>query len=260
MRPARPAHSVLRFVAGLALLVGIAAQGRAAFAQEGESDAPVDDQGGEDKGSEEGEAGQSAEDAEDAAPEDQGPSIWAGPYERTPYAKPAFSAVVFGEQGAASVGVGVGARAGLRYQNDHPGAIIVGDAYVSGQYILGGVEGWDVRIGDMTGPFYKFIGIGTGPEIAINQFGYDAVDLGQASTLRWTLSPYILTKVFDLSVGVAPGWYVAGEREKLSPAMSEYSLFASTGVKLSKVRVSVNWSRLELAQGRQQGFGFGFGI
>lgn len=263
-RAARAARAVRAALLGGGALGALSTLGVApAFAQEGET---VDgEQSGEQPDAQPDAPPAQPESSEGAAAEDDvkgdaGPSIWAGPYERSPYAKPAFSAVVFGDQGAASVGVGLGARAGIRYQNDNPGAIIVGDAYVSGQYILGGVEGWDVRIGDMTGPFYKFIGIGTGPEIAINQFGYQQVDLGQASTLRWTLSPYILTKVFDLSVGVAPGWYVAGQREKLSPALSEYSLFASTGVKLAKVRVSVNWSRLELAQGRQQGFGFGFGI
>jgi molybdenum cofactor synthesis domain-containing protein len=44
---------------------------------------------------------------EPAAPEeDAGPGIFAGPYDKSPYARPVLSAVVFGEQGAASVGVG----------------------------------------------------------------------------------------------------------------------------------------------------------
>ena len=277
MRRARLSPSLLRSAAALALLGCLNLLGSEARAQsdsEGETAGEAGDEAAGDKAAGDDEGGNddagSSEPAEKSAKTDEaeeaddGPSMWAGPYEKSPYAKPVLSAVVFGEQGQAFVGVGLGARAGIRYQNDNPGADIVGDAYVSGQYIVGGASGWDIRIGDMTGPFYKFVGIGTGPEIAINRFGYgtgnSAVDLGQASTLRWTLSPYILTKVFDLSVGVAPGWYVSGDREKLGGGLHEYSLFASTGVKLGRARVSVNWSRLELAQGRQQGFGFGLGI
>ena len=35
---------------------------------------------------------------------------------------------------------------------------------------------------------------------------------------------------------------------------------AGAGVRVSKVRVSLNWSRLVMAQGTQQGWGVGFGI
>jgi hypothetical protein len=198
---------------------------------------------------------------EPAAPEeDAGPGIFAGPYDKSPYARPVLSAVVFGEQGAAFVGASLGARGGIRYQNDREGADMVGDVYVQGSYILGGVQGYDVRVGNMMGPFLKPVGISTGPELAYNTFSYDNIDLGSATTLRWVLSPYLHTKVFDASVGVVPGWYVAGDRDKWSGALHEYSVFAGAGVRVSKVRLSLNWSRLVMAQGTQQGWGVGFGI
>ncbi len=191
---------------------------------------------------------------------DAGPGLFAGPYDFKPYVRPLLSSVLFASDDDLFVGIGLGARAGLGYHNDREGAVVVGDVYASGSYIVGSATGYDIRIGNMIGPLYKVIGISTGPEVAINQFGYGNVDLGNATTLRWYLAPYLTTKVFDAGCGIAPGWYLAGDRESLGNGLSEYSLFASAGVKVSKLRVGVSWSRLTLAGGEQQGFGVSLGI
>jgi hypothetical protein len=191
---------------------------------------------------------------------DEGPGIFAGPYDRSPYARPVVSAVVFGTDGAAAIGASLGARAGIRYQNDRPGPDMLGDTYVQGSYIAGGVQGYDLRVGTMLGPFLKPLGIGTGPELATNTFRFGGADLGAATTLRWTLSPYLSTRYFSASAGVVPGWYVAGDRERWSSALHEYSIFAGAGVNLSKLRVSLTWSRLVMAGGTQEGWGVGFGF
>lgn len=184
-----------------------------------------------------------------------------GPYGKKPYAKPVIGAMIWDS----AYGVSLGAEAGLRYQQEKDDPVMFGKTRVMGAYTIGaGLSGYDVRLGSFFGPFYKVVGLQAGPDFFYNQLSVE-LDGGTDELFATPGMDFPITALFDVKVfnayaGLSPGWYFGSDRENLNSVVGQFGLYAGAGLNLSKLRVSVGWSRTSTAYGDQDGISLGLGF
>jgi hypothetical protein len=190
-------------------------------------------------------------------------------WETEPYIKPAGAASIYTAGDETFYSVGLGAEAGLKHrQVGKPAPQLFGNARVRGTYYIGtGVEGPEVRVGEMLGPWYKIVGAQTGPDVFWRNFTYNDVQTEPVTGLAWPVIGLFGVKSFGAYAGLEPSWYVSGEpevpagiEEQDVPFGHEFAWLAGANVSASKLRVGVSWQKRFTPFGEEQSIGVSFGL
>lgn len=201
---------------------------------------------------------------EPAASEPKGDPAFTleGPWNPKPYIRPVVGAMLLQN----AVGVNLGAEAGFKYQQEKPDPVFFGRTRALGTYTLGSFTGYAAHLGSFFGPFYKIVGAQMGPDVFISQYQITPVagtgqgvqqTVDQVVGLDWPVTALLDLKVFNAYAGVSPGWYLAGDRERLNNAIHQYALYAGIGLDLKAFGITLGWSRQVLADFTSQGFSAG---
>jgi len=185
-----------------------------------------------------------------------------GPWNPKPYVRPVVGAMLLQN----AVGVNLGAEAGIKYQQEKSDPVFFGRTRALGTYTLGSFTGYAAHLGSFFGPFYKVVGAQMGPDVFISQYQITPVagegqgvqqTVDQVVGLDWPVTALFDLKVFNAYAGVSPGWYLAGDRERLNNAIHQYALYAGIGLDLKAFGITLGWSRQVLADFTSQGFSVG---
>jgi len=200
------------------------------------------------------------------------PAPSSGPpihWKTDPFLKPVIGANVFGAGTETYVSLSLGAEAGLHYRQDKPDPLLMGTARVRGEYLLGtGVKGTEVRVGNFIGPWWKFIGLQTGPDVFWNKYSYGTITLDPVTGLGWPVMALMDLVVINLYGGLEPAWYLSStgrpqvdwSQQDTFGFGQEFTWFAGATIDLKVARVGLTWSRRTTAFGVQQGYGLGLKV
>lgn len=228
-----------------------------------------DEDGEEDEEGDEGEADGEGEDDEEAAqprpPRDPSERVRWG---KKPFVRPAVGASLFNDGSQTYTTVALGAQAGLNVWQEKPDPKVVGTTRVLGQYIIGaGSSGYEVRVGAFAGPWYKVVGLRTGPDIFHNQYSFGAIDLAPTTGLSWPVIALLDFKVINLYGGVEPAFFFSSDRPGVDwgaePSFgfgSEFTYLTGIGLDVDAFGVSLSYTDRITAFGHQKGFGIGFRV
>ena len=200
------------------------------------------------------------------------PTDTKGPgWESKLYAEPRLGGFMFTSGGQTSTGVSIGAEAGLRYwQVRHPRPVLRGVTRVAGDYVLttSAASGMELRLGSFLGPYWKYAGIQTGPDLFWNKFSFGSVDLDPTVGVAWPLTVGAWTGQQELSVygGVEPAWLTNPDRrvdwsEQSVPGFGhEFTYRAGVGAQVGGLALSAGYSYRITAGGGQHGLSVGVGL
>jgi hypothetical protein len=200
-----------------------------------------------------------------------GKSVIAGPYKVQPYVRPVLGATIFSDGTSTYPAASLGAEGGLIYAQDWKSkkqVVFIGVARLAGTYTLGGgVNGYDVRIGNFFGPWWKFIGADTGPDIFTNQYNYGSVFLDPVVGMDWPVMATAEAGPVRLRGGLVPTVFFSGNRPgvdwKAEPMFGfghEFSYVAVVSLSISKLTLSVGYTHRITFYGPQRGFSLGIGF
>ncbi len=186
-----------------------------------------------------------------------------GGWETRPYFDPVANYSMYGDpSGRVYTALGLGGEVGLHYnQTSGKQPVLRGRARVRGEYLLGQASGKEIRVGNLIGPWYKFIGIQTGPDVFWNQYQYGPVTLDPTFGLAWPVMVPIDLKVLYLVGGISPAWYFS-EREAVNwkdeqafGFGQEFTQMVGVLLDVQVVRLSLSYQNRITAYGHQKSIG-----
>jgi hypothetical protein len=171
-----------------------------------------------------------------------------GGWETRPYLDPVASYSMYSDpSGRVYSALALGGQAGLHYhQATGKQPYLRGQARVRGEYLIGQASGKEIRVGNFLGPWYKFIGVQTGPDVFWNQYQYGSVTLDPTLGLAWPVTVPIDLKVLYLVGGVSPAWYFS-ERDAVNWNKEEAFGFGHEFTQMVGVFLDVQVARLSLS-------------
>lgn len=213
----------------------------------------------------------------DVTPASKAPKA-AGPkpsWEREPVLLPVAGLSAFtGADGEVKVGIGLGAQAGFRYWQDKPDPFLMGMSRVRGEYLLGaGLNGPEVRVGSFLGPWWKFIGAQTGPDIFWQKYSVTVGDqkysFDPTVGLSWPVMANLVAGPISVHGAVEPGFYFAAD--DLVPEVDwdkadhfgfgdEFTYQAGVGLDLKAARVGLDYTITTSGYGVEKGLGVSFRV
>jgi hypothetical protein len=186
-----------------------------------------------------------------------------GDWENRPYFDPVAAYSMYGDpSGRVYSALSLGGEIGLHYQQKtEKDPSLRGRARVRGEYLLGQASGKEIRVGNLLGPWYKIIGIQTGPDVFWNQSQYGAVTLDPTFGLAWPVTVPIDLKVLYLVGGVSPAWYfsdreaVNWKNEQAFGFGHEFTQMVGVFLDVQVARLSLSYQNRITAYGHQKSIG-----
>jgi hypothetical protein len=188
-------------------------------------------------------------------------------YRNHVYARPAMGANVFTpEEGEPVTVVSVGGVAGINYwQTGRKHPKLRGNARAAVDYVMGAsdLSGYQVRVGNFTGPLWKTVGFTLGPDLFYSQYQFGATELPAAGGVGVPVTVDAYLDNVSLFAGVEPAWYVIGDRpgrdwsdaEGAPGFGNEFAYFAGVGLQLGGWNVGASWRHSMTAYGEQNSYG-----
>jgi len=188
-------------------------------------------------------------------------------YRNHVYARPAMGANVFTpEEGESVTVVSVGGVAGINYwETGRQYPKIRGNARVAADYVMGAsdLSGYQVRVGNFTGPLWKTAGFTVGPDFFYSQYQFGETELPAAGGVGVPVTVDAYLDGMSVFAGVEPAWYLIGDRPgrdwntaEGAPGFGhEFAYFAGVGMKLGGWNVGASWRHTMTAYGEQNSFG-----
>jgi len=205
------------------------------------------------------------------APRPDKPPGEAVAWDKKPFVLPVAGASVFtGAGGEPAVSIGLGAQAGLRYWQEKEDPFLTGMSRVRGEYLFGGgLQGPEVRVGSFMGPWWKFVGVQTGPDLFWEKYSFTVDDakysLDPTVGMSWPVIAQIKVAVLTVYGGLEPAFYFASDELVPEVDWSEEDRFGfgreftyQTGatLDLQAISLGVSYSITTSGYGEQSGIGF----
>ncbi|MCK6505391.1 hypothetical protein L6R53_18665 [Myxococcota bacterium] len=209
--------------------------------------------------------------AKGPGPQAKGPEPQAkGPgWETKLYAQPRVGGLLFSDGERTATGVSIGAEGGLRYwQVGRPRPVLRGVARVAGDYVLttSDAAGMELRVGNQLGPYWKNVGLQTGPDLFWNRYSFGQVDLDPTVGLAWPLTALAWTRGLSVYGGAEPAWLSNPDRrvdwsEQAVPGFGhEFTWLGGVGVDVGGLSLSLGYRYRITAGGGQHGVSAGISL
>jgi hypothetical protein len=188
-------------------------------------------------------------------------------YRNHVYVRPAMGVNSFTPEDGDTVSImSVGGVAGINYwETGRQLPRIRGNARVSGDYVVGAsdLSGYQVRVGNFTGPLWETVGFTIGPDFFYSQYQYGDTELPAAGGvgIPFTVDAYL--DAFSVFGGIEPAWYLMGDRPgrdwstaEGAPGFGhEFAYFAGVGMKVGGLNIGGSVRHTMTAYGEQNSFG-----
>jgi hypothetical protein len=198
----------------------------------------------------------------------------AGPlgrdWQHQAFAKPAFGASSWTNNGQTVAAASLGVRAGFNYwELSRRLPRLQGQTRVAGDYLLSAsdLSGWEMRVGSFLGPAWRHVGLSFGPDFFRNQYTVAGFVLEPTSGVSAPLLANASKGDISAYVGVEPSWYFGDARPGVNWAKAEgpagfgdeFRYLAGASVGISELRVGVNYQYRITSGGNESGFGLALG-
>lgn len=171
-----------------------------------------------------------------------------------PYLRPVAGVSTWGGSGRQPTTVAAaGVEAGIVYREVHKplprwrvNPRVIGKMYTTS----GGVAGYHLGTGVRAGPWWKNVGISSGPELYRDQLMIDGVRLDPVTGLAFPFIGQARLGPLGLHAGVEPSWFLSGDRPAVDWSKEsafgfgdEFAYLAGANMRVQKMVLGVNWVR-----------------
>ena len=130
-----------------------------------------------------------------------------------------------------------------------------------------GVAGHHARVGVRAGPWWKKVGIASGPDLYRDQLRVGEVRLDPITGIAMPVMGFGRVGPVGLQAGFEPSWFLSGERPAVDWSRvdargfgDEFAWLAGANVRLCKMSVGVRWTRRITAAGAGTDWSVGAGL